>query len=67
MRASQVLQLVHANISGPMATPFVLGSRYVLFFVDDFSRKMWVYIFKKKSDALAGKKYRATFTSGNSW
>ena len=36
-RASQVLQLVHGDIYGPMATP-VLGSRYFLLFVDDFSR-----------------------------
>ena len=34
-----------------MATP-VLGFRYFLLFVDDFSRKMWVYFLKKKSDAF---------------
>lgn len=50
-RASQVLQLVHADIYDPMATP-VLGSRYFLLVVDDFSRKMWVYFLKKKSDAF---------------
>lgn len=51
-RASQVLQLVHADICGPMATLSILGSRYFLLFVDDFSRKMWVYFLKKKSDAF---------------
>lgn len=35
-----------------MATPFVLGSRYVLLFIDDFNRKMWVYFLKKKLDAF---------------
>ena len=35
-----------------MATPFVLGSRYFLLFVDDFSRKMWVYFLRKKSNAF---------------
>ena len=35
-----------------MATPFVLGSRYFLLFVDDFSRKMWVYFLKNKFNAF---------------
>ena len=51
-QASHVLQLVHVDICGPMTTPFVLGSRYFLLFVDDFSRKTWVYFLKKKSDAF---------------
>ena len=51
-QASQVLQLVHADICGPMATTSILGSRYFLLFVDDFSRKMWVYFLKKKFDAF---------------
>ena len=51
-RASQVLQLVHANICDPMATPFVLESRYFLLFVDDFGRKMWIYSLKKKLDTF---------------
>ena len=35
-----------------MAIPSVLGSRYFLLFVDDLSRKMWLYFLKKKSDAF---------------
>jgi len=35
-----------------MDTPSILGSRYFLFFVDDFNRKMWVYFLKKKRDAF---------------
>lgn len=35
-----------------MATPSILGSRYFLLFVDDFSRKMWVYFLAKKSEAF---------------
>ena len=34
-----------------MATP-ILWSKYFVLFVDDFSRKMWVYFLKKKSDAF---------------
>lgn len=51
-QASQVLQLVHVDICGPMATPFVLGSRYFLLIFYDFNRKMWVYFLAKKSEAF---------------
>ena len=50
-QSSQVLQLVHVGICGPIATPFVLESRYFLLFVEDFSRKIWVF-FLKKFDAF---------------
>ena len=47
-----MLQLVHADVCGPMNTPSITGNRYFLLFVDDFSRKMWVYFLKQKSDAF---------------
>lgn len=34
-----------------MKTATIAGARYFLLFVDDFSRKMWVF-FLKKSDAF---------------
>lgn len=51
-RAFKVLQLVHADICGPMAAPSVTRSRYFLFFVDDFSRKMWVDFLHQKSEVI---------------
>lgn len=49
-RAHRVLQLVHVDICGPMNTTSIIGARDFLLFVDDFSRKMWVYFLKLKSD-----------------
>jgi len=51
-RAS-VLQLIHADICGPMNTSSVTGCKYFLLIVDDFSRKMWVYFLKHKSDVFS--------------
>ena len=42
-RASKVLQLLHADICGPMNTASITACKYFLLIVDDFSRKMWVY------------------------
>jgi hypothetical protein len=44
--------LIWADIFGPMKTSSIYKARYFLVFVDDFSRKMWVYFLKQKSDVV---------------
>jgi hypothetical protein len=51
-RATKILELVHSNVCGPMKTPSIEGARYFLTFIDDFSRKIWVYVLKSKSEVL---------------
>ncbi|KAJ0795409.1 putative RNA-directed DNA polymerase [Helianthus annuus] len=51
-RASQPLQLIHSDICGHMRTNSIGGCRYFITFIDDFSRKAWVYFIKLKSEAL---------------
>ena len=46
------LEIVHTNICGPMQVPSLGGSIYFLTFIDDFSRKTWVYFLKYKSKTL---------------
>lgn len=52
-RASKVLELVHADICGPISPTSNSGKRYSLCFIDDFSRKSWVYLLLQKSEALS--------------
>ncbi|RVW97635.1 Retrovirus-related Pol polyprotein from transposon TNT 1-94 [Vitis vinifera] len=52
-RAVEILQLVHANICGPINPISNSKKRYLLTFIDDFSRKTWVYFLVEKSEALA--------------
>ena len=47
-----MLGLIHSDISGPMPIKSMNGSRYVLTFIDDFSRYTWVFFIKKKSEVL---------------
>ena len=37
------LELIHSNICGPMPERSLGGSRYVITFVDDCTRKVWAY------------------------
>ena len=50
-RSSDLLEIVHIDISGPYSTT-ICGSRYFLTFIDDFSRYGYLYLIKEKSDAL---------------
>lgn len=49
-RSEAVLELVHADVCGPMEQVSIGSSRYFLLFVDDFSRMAFVYFLKAKSE-----------------
>ncbi|OWY92417.1 Integrase, catalytic core protein, partial [Phytophthora megakarya] len=60
-KSSRVLRLVHTVVMGPMRTLSKGGVRYVLTFVDDYSRYVVAYFLKNKSEVAAklniGKEY----------
>ncbi|CAH9052299.1 unnamed protein product [Cuscuta europaea] len=49
-KCSYVLEYVHADVWGPASIPTHGGKRYFLSLIDDFSRKVWVYLLEHKSD-----------------
>ena len=51
-RASQKLQLIHADICGPISPISNGKKRYSLCFIDNFSRKAWIYFLSEKSKAF---------------
>jgi len=51
-RATRVFQLVHADICGPIKPISNSNKRYFINFIDDFSRKVWVYFLAEKSEAF---------------
>jgi transposase InsO family protein len=58
-RASKQLQLIHADICGPILPKSNSGKMYVITFIDDCSRKIWAYFLSEKSKTLAMfKKYK---------
>ena len=42
------LELIHANLWGPISQPSKNGARYFLLFLDDHSRFTWLYILHSK-------------------
>jgi hypothetical protein len=51
-RAPIALQMVHMVLAGPFAETSVSQGRYILTFVDDFSRFTWVYFLRSKNEVL---------------
>lgn len=59
-RAQGKLELVYADICGPMRTESLAGSKYFLLIIDDFSRMSWAYFNTFKSEAFeCFKKFKA--------
>jgi len=42
------LEFVHTDVCGLMNISSIGGNKYFLTFIDDFSRKTWIYLLKSK-------------------
>lgn len=47
--STSLLELIHTDLSGPMPVSSIKFSRYILTFVDDFSKTVTVYCIENKS------------------
>ena len=47
-RKSNILELVYSDVCGPFEVESLGGNRYFVTFIDDASRKVWVYLLKAK-------------------
>jgi hypothetical protein len=51
-RTSGTVDYIHSDLWGPSQVPSKGGARNFVTFIEDFSRKVWVYFLKKKSDVF---------------
>lgn len=49
-QSSRILDLVHTDLCGPLPVNSIGGARYFITFIDDWSRKTFVYVLKSKED-----------------
>ena len=50
--STRPLEVVHSDVWGPTKTKSLVGSSYYVTFIDDYSRKVWVYFMKAKSEVF---------------
>ena len=51
-KKSEPLDLVHSDVCGPMPVWSIGGASYFITFIDDATRKVWVYPMVRKDDAF---------------
>jgi hypothetical protein len=52
-RSKEILDLIHSDVCGPMTVASLNGYLYYVLFIDDHSRKTWIYFLKNKDGVLA--------------
>jgi hypothetical protein len=52
-RSKEILDLIHSDVCGPMIVASLNGYLYYVLFIDDHSRKTWIYFLKNKDGVLA--------------
>jgi hypothetical protein len=51
-RSKGILDLIHSDVCGPMTVASLSGYLYYVLFIDDHSRKTWIYFLKTKDGVL---------------
>jgi hypothetical protein len=51
-RSARILNLVHTNMCEPITRKSLSGCEYYLTFINDYSRKTWIYFLKAKSEVF---------------
>ena len=51
-RAIEILDLIHTDVSGRMSHVSLSGYKYHILFIDEHSRKTWIYFLKTKSEVF---------------
>lgn len=46
------LEVIYSGVSGPIQVDPVGGNKYIFSFLNDFSRKLWTCLIKKKNDVI---------------
>ena len=52
-KAKGILEIIHYDVCGPMSSSSLSGYAYYVSFIDDFSRKTWVYFMKNKDEVFS--------------
>jgi hypothetical protein len=52
-KSNGILDLIHSDLCGPMIVPSMNGFLYYIMFIDDCSRKTWIYFLKTKDESFS--------------
>jgi hypothetical protein len=53
IRSKGTFDLIHSDVGGPMLATSVKGASYYVTFIDDFSKKNWIYFMKTEDEVFS--------------
>ena len=51
--ASMIPERIHTDVCGPFSVDSTAKHRYYVIFIDDYSRKCWIFFMQKKSETYS--------------
>ena len=48
-----ILERIHTDVCGPFSVASTTKHRYYVIFVDDYSRRCWIFFMQKKSETFS--------------
>ena len=51
-KSKGILEIINSDVCGPMSSSSLSGYVYYISFIDDFSRKTWIYFLKNKDEVF---------------
>ena len=58
-RSTGILDLIHTDVSGRMSHVYLGGYEYYVIFIDNYSRRTWIYFLKTKGEVFNLKDFKA--------
>jgi hypothetical protein len=52
-KSNGILNLIHSDLCGPITAPSMNGCIYYIIFINDCSRKTWIYFLKTKDESFS--------------
>ena len=52
IRSKRKLKVIYSDVCGPFEVKSLGGNNYFVSFIDEFTRKMWIYLIKQKSEVF---------------
>ena len=52
-KSKGILEIIHSDVCGPMSSRSLSRYVYYVSFIDDFSRKTWIYFMKNKDEVFS--------------
>ena len=52
-KAKGILEIIHSDVCSPTSSNSLSGYAYYVYFINDFSRKTWVYFMKNKDEVFS--------------